>query len=929
MESTASFGYWVRRRRKALDLTQQALGDRVGCTAEMIKKIEADARRPSHQLAELLATHLALEPDVRPAFLAAARAERATDRLALTTSPLDPPSVWPNRSRRAQALEPGQRHTLPDPRIGLVGRTYELEQLIGRLNDPATRLLSIVGPGGIGKTRLALAVGERLTQLPAAVAGSRPDVAFVSLEDVGEVQGIAIAIGEALGVRLHDAVPHHQQLAALLSSRDLVLILDTVEHLLPVVDQLLELVRCAPDLKLLVTSREPLNVQAEQVYLLGGLPFPARGASITQGSEESAAIQLFVAHARRIAPGFDLAREREAVTTICQLVEGSPLAIELTAAWVGRLPCAQIAAEIRSSLDLLTTRLRDVPERHRSMRAVFESSWQLLTPDERILLLQLGVFEGGWRQEDAEQVANAAIQVTMALMEKSLVESSPSGRYRMHGLLRQFVQDKQREQPDLLPAAQQRHASYYLQWLRQREGLLADEHNHATVREVYDEFENVRTAWNWAVAHDERDLLAGALEALYRSLIVRGRYREAEALIAGALRRIPAQERLLGRLQARYGGCLVLLGQAVDACFWLDQAIASAQHHNDASERAFALTMRGEAAAWLGRPVDAAARFRESLAVSRARADRSAVAETLHYFANVCWLTGEGAEAQRLAEEHYALAHLMHSQSRLAHALNNLGFVAFTRGDYAHAEQHFRESISIAEALDEPLTLSVALSGLAWCSGALGDMVLAQTMAERSVGLARSCGHRLLEAVALSILGQTVEQLGTPEKALQIYDEGLMIARQLAAPLPMLLCLNGLVSANQLLGDHTRAINNLRETLATGMVVQLPALVLLGLVLAAQLIVAARRPLVAATQPDDMRLICALEWLAHVEAHPASWRVARDQAARLRAIVEPQLPAWRHEAACERGRQLMLVDAVASANTCFANLLVVSAPSVQ
>jgi predicted ATPase/DNA-binding XRE family transcriptional regulator len=414
-EEAVSFGAWVRKRRRALDLTQARLGELSACTESTVRKIEADERRPSRRTAERLAQVLHIPEAERPRFIEAARGEQRTDRLEDAGAP-----------PAAQALG-----NIPTTAGDLIGRDAELALIERRLADPVCRLLTMTGPGGIGKTRLAFAAAERAARM-------FPDGAWtVHLAAVESKDVLLSAIVQALGVTLSSETDAHTQLNVYLRDRSLLLVLDNFEQLLSATQTVAGLLDAAPRLKLLVTSRERLNLSDE--WLL-----PLQGLTVAGGDSEditaSAAVRLFQARAARVQPGFPGSDEElEHAARICRLVEGTPLAIELAAAWTHLLPCAEILREIERNVDFLRSNARDVPVRHASLRAAFDHSLALLTEEERQAFARLSVFRGAFDRNAARDVAGADLSRLAALADKSLLRQGADGQLAMHELLRQFA----------------------------------------------------------------------------------------------------------------------------------------------------------------------------------------------------------------------------------------------------------------------------------------------------------------------------------------------------------------------------------------------------------------------------------------------------------------------------------------------------------
>lgn len=346
-------------------------------------------------------------------------------------------------------------YNVPAPTTPLIGRERETKELISLLTQGAARLVTITGPGGTGKTRLALEVGSELQDYWSG------GVCFVDLAPLAEPREIAPAIAVALNYQAAELSQSlEQQLLSSLGPRRLLLILDNFEHLLGGRDFVNDILHRCPLISILATSRQRLNLASETRYDLGGLALPPESG--LAGALTSTAVQLFVDNARRTLPDFTVTHDSFGdVVRICQLVEGMPLGIVLAATWLEVLSPAEIAAEIEQSLTFLTAELVDLPARQRSMQAVFEGSWQFMPPDEQAVMARLSVFRGGFTREAAEGVAGASLKMLLALVNRSLLQRQPdSDRFTMHELLRQFAAG-QREILDPNGAAEDAHCRLF------------------------------------------------------------------------------------------------------------------------------------------------------------------------------------------------------------------------------------------------------------------------------------------------------------------------------------------------------------------------------------------------------------------------------------------------------------------------------------
>ncbi|MEJ7792198.1 MAG: adenylate/guanylate cyclase domain-containing protein [Gaiellaceae bacterium] len=420
-----------------------------------------------------------------------------------------------------KTIEAGMKN-LPAPRTSFVGRAAELDEIDRLLEDPDCRLLTLVGPGGAGKTRLALeAAARRIERYPHGVH-------FVPLVSVASPEFLAPALAESIQFAVdgaHSGFSAQEQLLDYLSERSTLLVLDNFEHLVNGAGLLGEIIERAPQVELLTTSRERLNVQSEWVLDVHGL-------SLTEnGDGGSGALRLFVERSTQVMPGFSLDDdERAEARRICTLVEGLPLGIELAASWVSVLSCAEIAEEIERNIDFLATSMRDVPERHRSLRAAFDQSWRLLSGEQQDVLARLSVLRGDYGREAAVAVAGADLRLLSDLVSKSLVRRSDFGRFELHELLRQYAAERLAASPGEERDAHERHARHYAAMLMERQAALMSPELAVARDELRGELDNLRAAAEWTLAEDNEDAALPVLEAFYMFLWMHSWFDGAETL---------------------------------------------------------------------------------------------------------------------------------------------------------------------------------------------------------------------------------------------------------------------------------------------------------------------------------------------------------------------------------------------------------------
>lgn len=512
MEVLPSFGEWLRDRRKRVGLTQGELAARVGCSVSAIRKIESGLRRPSRQIAELVARSLEVPDDWRDVFVKVARGERRLDSFFLNAVTLETEREF--HESRAKPFA-----SLPIPATPLIGRSPELSQLIRLLRTPECRLITIVGPGGIGKTRFAIEAAQ------IAQSDFYDGAVFVSLASVSSPRLISSAIGQAFGMIFQGAGRSEDRLIVELKDRELLLILDNMEHLLEGADIVSTILERTKRIKVLVTSHARLNLQGEWSFEISGLPVPP--PEQTEGIGDYSSVRLFVESARRSDRDFWLEPQDEKwVSQICQLTEGSPLAIELAASWIRLLNCKEIAHEIAQSLDFLSSESAGLPKRHRSIRAVFDYSWQLLTPDEQVTLSRLSVFQGGFLREAAGHVASARLETLSRLVDHSLLKRTVLRRYEIHDILRGYTLEKLKQNSDDFLDTRTRHSRFYSAWLASLEDDIRGERQIGALRLIAEEIDNIRLAWNWAISHSMYPEIRQAIASMSWFYEMRGWYQE-------------------------------------------------------------------------------------------------------------------------------------------------------------------------------------------------------------------------------------------------------------------------------------------------------------------------------------------------------------------------------------------------------------------
>jgi len=755
MLESISFGTWLRQKRRALDLTQKAFGDQIGCAEITVRRMEADDYKPSTTLALVLLEKLGIPEPERTQWVHFARGLAEYPNHYSTSSPPREPKT-----------------NLPNPLTSFIGREKEIEtvkQLV--TSHGGGRLITLTGAGGSGKTRLALEVAAGLRDI---FSEGIWFIDFAPLTNSALVlQSLLTTLGlsEQVGRSTIDIV------SDFLQPRRALLIFDNCEHLIESCAQLAEiLLRCCPTLHILATSREALSAAGERPYLVPTLTSPDPAEADLDTLPQYEAVRLFVERAQTALPGFRLTADNTlAIAQVCHQLDGIPLALELAAARVKALRVEQIAARLEDRFRLLISGARTAMPRHQTLHALIDWSYNLLSEGERLVLRRLSVFAGGCTLEAAEAVcvgeqveADNVLDLMTQLVNKSLLiserEQGQEARYRMLETIHEYARRR------LIEAGEgerirTRHFEFFLQYAEQIEPNVRGPQLPAYLNQLETEHDNLRAALEWSLAqaeYGEASLrLAGALFSFWDQ---RGYRSEGRTWLAQALANPTAPSAGAARAKVLYGaGCLThaegdytsartLLEKSVD--LW--RALGSA----GLIGLAHTLSVLGQVVRGLGDPATARALGSEAIAIFREQRERWGLAWALSYLGMTLRDLEDFSLAQSFVEESFALWQDLGNQSGLAFAIRIRGNIALRQGDYELAEHAFAHTLAITRKLSDKLAVARALLELGQVTLCLNDRIRAKTYIEESFEMFRELDHKSWQVSCLYYLGLLAQAEG-------------------------------------------------------------------------------------------------------------------------------------------------------------------------
>ena len=718
---TSSFGTLLKRYRRIAHLTQEELAERAGYSAHYVSMLERGVRIPQPLTTDLLADALTLHE---------------TERAAL------------HATIEAHSPPPASVRVTPGPSIPLIGREEDIARVIRVLRDGQVRLVTLTGPGGVGKTALSRHLAAEIA--PAFLHGT----AFVDLTAMSDPTEVIPTIARALALRELAGRSLHERLVAFLQNKEMLLVLDNFERVVEAAADVASLLVPCSRLKLLVTSRVPLRLQPEYESRVRPLAFPAPDVPHPASAVfQSPAVALFVQRAKLVKPGLVIDDgQASIVADICRRVDGLPLAIELAAARVTHLPLLPLRDRLQHRLQTLTGGTVDRPIRQQRMRDTIAWSYDLLTSPSQALFRQLSVFAGSWSLEAAEEicrpgsVADEVLDGMRSLVESSLIimldDVLSEPRYRMLDTIREYAAE-QLVAAGELGAIQRRHAAYYVRLAEHAEPALQDRDQHVWYSRLEREHDNLRTALSWLLGVGDVESALRLAGAVWRFWQQHGDIREGRRWL---------DEGLMGGERVSEG----VRAKALWGASWLAyyqgdyartkslsiQHLALAREHHDALATRNALTGLGMAALSEGRYDEAATLLQEALVVCEPLGNVWHRATSFLNLGNATMLVGNLTRAMALFEQALALYLERGDELFAARTHQHLGYVALLQGDYTRAETLFRESLMTFYALGEKPGMADGLEAAAAVRAATGkaeesgQLVAAAGVLRESIGIA-------------------------------------------------------------------------------------------------------------------------------------------------------------------------------------------------
>lgn len=661
-----------------------------------------------------------------------------------------------------------------------IGRERELAEVKELIFNPSCRMVTLTGPGGIGKTRLAV-------HTAAEIAEKYSDgVYLISLSPLSATEFIVTRIADELELEIdtHSSdLDPKTQLLDFLRQRNLLLVLDNFEHLVEGAPLLNEMLAVSPGLNLLVTSRERLNLQDEWTFEVPGLTYPQNGN--LEGMENFSAVQLFIERARHADPHFGFEEgNRKAIKCICQLVEGVPLGIELAAAWSNMLSADEILREIETNIDFLASNRRDIPDKHRSLRAVFDYSWNRLTDEQRSGFMKLAVFRGGFTRQAAKDVAGIDLRQLSEFVNKSMLRRLSDGRYTMHELLRSYAGEKLDKEPAAREMVQNLHSGFYLAYLDDRVRDIKGERLKEVREEIRQELENLRKGISWIVGNWQADQARQAMIAYLEFYEVQGFhegvdvFQSLSSLVAERLRKTdlvkPHQDPVFLSAQVIEAYFLSALGEIEKSEKICQDCVPGLDEHAMDWEITMCNFIRGINAVYRGEFEHSRRLLLHSVEMlDELDHNQDKLGQVLLWLGWVDYSVGKTDQALAQFQRSYQVLSDDGNLWGTAFALSKLGLIYDELKDFNEAMKYHQEGQKIFIEFGDRAGEAYTTSRMSMAAYGMGNYELAICYGEDGLECFQEIGHRWGMIVSLCRIAFPTMALGRLQEAENLLYEGL------------------------------------------------------------------------------------------------------------------------------------------------------------
>jgi predicted ATPase/Tfp pilus assembly protein PilF len=673
---------------------------------------------------------------------------------------------------RSENESPKAISNFPLPSNSFVGREREKAELVGLLMKNEVRLLSIIGMGGIGKTQLALPVAYEVRDI------FQDGVFFIALDEIQSASQMPSKIAQVLGLKLQSSEDVVLQLIHFIGGKNLLLVLDTYEHLLESTKLLVSLLNSCKNLKILVTSRERLNIKEETHFILEGLPIPSEEASFEE-ARRYASLQLFARRAKKIVDSFELdERNYVDVQQICKLIDGVPLAIELAAAWVDMLSLKEIAKELETTASVLKAQDKTIPARQQSIQDILEHSWQTLDTSEQDILIKCAVFHGSFDYEALQVITGSSLLQFRHLINKSLVRVLGQHRYDLHALLQRFCEGKLEQRPDLKAQTEIAHRQYYLELAKAYAKELEGQEPEDALRFFDYELPNLRAACERI---SDANILAEFIQSLKTYLQRRGLW--SEQLIMSQRALDIAKQQGTTELQAIFLNSLAEFHNLTGSLREAETCLLESLKHQSETEitplKAGTLNELGGVYYQRHEFSEALKYFQQSLGIYKHLNDEIKTSDVRNNIAAIHYQQGNFTQAIELWEETLSLQRDARDLSQQALILNNLGGAYRMMGDLELALVHFEKALKLHETVGNRVGQSVSLNNTGLIHFHRGDYDKALDVNNQVLILRKNLKNERGQALSLNNLAMVYERLGKLDEASRLLEEAIQFQENL------------------------------------------------------------------------------------------------------------------------------------------------------